>query len=128
MQNLNDNNFYLYAAANYTSMHHDTEEFNEELKRFKYLKRLFFRYAENGELRERLILNHLITLYNIFEYRAVTRMLFLKIDYRHWSILKTFLIYLSYMPDIIYEIDEHDVIKSSDIPVDVNIVRILRKL
>src|SRR6056300_194396 len=116
--NLNDSNFYLYAAANYNSVYYDEEEFNEELKRFKYLKRLFTRYHESSILKERLILNHIITLYNVFDYKAVTRMLFLKIEERHWQILKTFLVYLSYMPDMLYDIGKHEIIRSSDIVID----------
>ena len=66
MTPLNDSNFTLYAAANYTNTCYDTEEFYDDIKRFKYLKRLFSRYQDNDDLKERLILNHLITLYNVF--------------------------------------------------------------
>ena len=65
MQQLDDSNFMLYAAANYDNPQlYDTDEFYDDLKRFKYLKRLFNRYKETGELKERLILNHLIVIYN----------------------------------------------------------------
>ena len=97
MTPLNESNFLLYAAANYTNTLYDTEEFYDDLNRFKYLKRLFSRYQEKGELKERLILNHIITLYNVFHHTAATRMLFYKIDERHYSILKTFLIFLQYL-------------------------------
>ena len=126
--NLNESNFNLYAAANYTSVYYADEEFEEEIKRFKYLKRLFTRYHESGELKERLILNHLITLYNVFEYQAVTRMLFLKIEEKHWPILKTFLIYMSYMPDYIYDVGNKEIIRSSDIVIDAVIANKLREI
>ena len=67
MQQLDDSNFMLYAAANYDNPQcYDTDEFYDDLKRFKYLKRLLNRYKETGELKERLILNHLTVIYNVF--------------------------------------------------------------
>src|SRR6056300_1272600 len=105
MTPLNESNFLLYAAANYTNTVYDIDEFNDDLKRFKYLKRLFSRYSEKGELKERMILNHIITLYNVFRSEAATRMLFYKIDEEHWDILKTFLLFLHYMPNIISDIE-----------------------
>lgn len=127
MNALNDSNFILYGAANYINVCYDTEEFYDDLKRLKYLKRLFSRYLEKGELKERLILNHLITLYNVFNHDAITRMLFFKIEKKHWPILKTFLLFLSHMPDLVYSIEtENNHIKSADITIDINIVNILR--
>jgi hypothetical protein len=130
MNVLNESNFMLYAAANYVnSVCYDTEEFYDDLKRFKYLKRLFSRYYDKNVLKERLILNHLITLYNVFEHSATTRMLFYKIDRKHWPILKTFLLFLGYMPDVIYNIEEKDQnIISVDIPIDIKITSVLRKI
>jgi hypothetical protein len=129
MKVLSDSNFLLYAAANYTSVCYDTEEFYDDLKRFKYLKRLFSRYQENNELKERLILNHLITIYNVFHPTAATRMLFFKTEEKHWIILKTFLLFLNYMPDVIYDIHyENNHIHSDRIDVDIHIVKLLRDL
>lgn len=130
MKVLNDSNFLLYAAANYTNPSvYDTVEFYEDLNRFKYVKKLFYRYHERGELRERLILNHLITLYNIFEPSANTRMLFYRIDEEHWTSLKTFLLFLNFMPDVVYHIGEEGKnILSSDISIDLNIATTLRKI
>jgi hypothetical protein len=129
MTPLNESNFLLYAAANYTNTVYDIEEFNDDLKRFKYLKRLFSRYSEKGELKERLILNHIITLYNVFRSEAATRMLFYKIDEEHWDILKTFLLFLHYMPNIINDIEyEGCHIRSDMIKVDMKIADILRSL
>jgi hypothetical protein len=129
MTPLNESNFLLYAAANYTNTVYDTEEFYDDLKRFKYLKRLFSRYIEKSELKERLILNHIITLYNVFEPNAATRMLFYKIGEDHWELLKTFLIFLQYMPNVIYDIEyEGCHIKSDMISVDLKIAEVLRNI
>lgn len=128
IERLDDNNFILFAAKHYDNPQcHDTVEFYDDLKRFKYLKRLFGKYQESGELRERLILNHLIILYNVFGDNA-TRMLFLKLN-DYYPYLKPFLVLLGYMPDKVTNIGEEGiVIYSSDIPMDQNIVNVLRKI
>lgn len=129
MTPLNDSNFILYAAANYINVCYDTEEFYDDLKRFKYLKRLFSRYQENNDLKERLVLNHLITIYNVFNHEAATRMLFYKTEERHWAILKTFLIFLQYMPAVVRNIEyAENHIKSDMIPIDLEIANTLRNL
>ena len=129
MKKLDDSNFLLYAAANYENTQcYDTEEFYEDLNRFKYLKRLFSRYYLKDELKERLILNHLVTLYNVFEFRANTRMLFFKTEEKHWPILKSFLVYLNYMPTMIYNIGEFGDIHSDEIPMEHTVVNALRKI
>ena len=129
VKNLNDENFFLYAASHYENVHcYDTNEFYEDLNRLKYLKRLFSRYYMKDELKERLILNHLITLYNVFDFRAITRILFFKIEDKHWPILKTFLIFLNYMPDVVYSIGEHGDIHTEYIPIDAGIATVLRNL
>lgn len=127
MMDLNDDNFLLYAARSYISPHYISEEFYTDLKRIKYIRRLIQKYNNKGELKERLILNHLILVYNVFETEACTRMLFLKIGDKNFSVLKTFLIYLNYMPPIIRSINGTDVI-SSNILIDNNIANILREL
>ena len=129
MTPLNEKNFLLYAAANYTNTLYDTEEFYDDLKRLKYLKRLFSRYLERGELKERLILNHIITLYNVFQSQAATRMLFYKTEEKHYNILKTFLVFLQYMPEQVESIHfDGNNIRTENISIDVNIANILRKL
>jgi len=129
VKNLNEDNFFLYAAAHYENVNcYDTKEFYEDLNRFKYLKRLFSRYYLKDELKERLILNHLITLYNVFDFRAVTRMLFFRVDDKHWPILKTFLIFLNYMPEVVYNIGEHGDVRTEYIAVDAAIAETLRKI
>lgn len=114
---LTDNNFLLYAMHHYDNIQcHSIEEFEEDLRKFLYLKKLFSRYKNNGELRERLILNHIIVLYNIFG-DAATEMLFFRLK-EYKSELSTFLVYLNRMPDD----------KLIDINIDIDIANALRKI
>ena len=94
-------NFSAYAMKHYDDTQcEDMEDFQEYLLRFRYLKRLLHRYHENGELRERLMLNHLICLFNVFGYDACMRMLEFKIkDDNYWSSIKTMLLYLEYIEE-----------------------------
>lgn len=94
-------NFSAYAMKHYDDPQcEDMEDFQEDLRRFRYLKRLLHRYHENGELRERLMLNHLICLFNVFGYDACMRMLEFKIkDDNYWSSIKTMLLYLEYIEE-----------------------------
>ncbi len=80
-------------------------EFESDIKRIKYLKRLFRRYKITKSVKERLILNHIILLNNVFEPEATARILFYKIDQRDYDVLKTFLMYLNILPDMIYGIN-----------------------
>ncbi len=125
---LNEDNIDLYAAKMYSNPQCiSLEEFNEDMKRIKYLKRLFNRYLTAGELKERLVLNHIIVFYNVFEIEAATRILFLKLSEDMYPILKTFLVYLRYMPDVVRGINDKNVI-SSDIEVIGDIADILRNI
>lgn len=124
---LNDDNFLIYAMKSYTSPHCIMSEFEGDLKRTKYLKKLFRRYKATTELKERLILNHLILLYNVFNVEPATRILFYKIDERDYDILKTFLLYLNYMPTKVLGINGKN-IESSDILINMDIANILRAL
>jgi hypothetical protein len=124
---LNDENFLLYAVKAYNSPHCIMSEFESDLKRTKYLKRLFRRYKATKTLKERLILNHLILLYNVFGAEAATRILFYRVDEVDYDVLKTFLIYLNYMPEAIRGINGKDII-SSDILVDMDVAQILRQI
>ena len=93
---LNEESFIIYAAKSYDMKKAASiEEFNEDLKRFQYLKRLFKRYDEDNELRVRLILNHLIVLYNCFGPMS-TNMLFMKLEGYH-HLLKPFVMFLNYL-------------------------------
>ncbi len=85
---LNDNNFSLFAAKYYNNPNcTDILEFHDDLNRIKYVKRLLKGYSESGELKERLVLNHLITLYNVFDPQACTKMLVFKLP-EHLPVLK----------------------------------------
>ena len=100
LEKLDESNALLYAAKHYDNPQcYDTIEFYDDLKRFQYLKRLFNRYKETGELKERLVINHIIILYNVFG-DAATPLLFYKIDSEFWSIVKTFVIYLGRLPEV----------------------------
>ena len=121
---LSEKTFTLYAAKYYDNPHcFDEVEFEEDLKRFQYLKRLFNKYKETGEIKERLVLNHLIILFNVFPPPACINMLFLKLV-GYYEILKPFLIFLNQMPDRV--IVDTEVIHNSSISLDLNIVRLLR--
>jgi hypothetical protein len=123
---LDNDNYTLYAAKHYDNPTcRSVDEFNEDLTRLIYLKRLFRRYRRTGELRERLILNHLITFYNVFGTEAATRLLFFKIDNDLFDVLKTFLVYLEYLPNSTKNLDGIDIVA---IPLDKAIVDQLRKL
>ena len=123
---LNDDNFLMYAMREYNNMQcTDIEEFYDDLKKIKYIKRLFNVYKNNGQLKERLILNHFIIFYNVFTVQAGTRILFYKIEKDFWPMLKTFLIYLDRMPDKIESI-RGEVILASNIQLDDGIVSRLR--
>ena len=99
-EDLNEENFTLFAIRYYDNPQcTSTEEFYEDLRRFRYLKRLLKRYHNTGELRERLILNHLIILNNVFGVENAIRMLQYKIDDEYWPVVKTCLLYLEYIDE-----------------------------
>ena len=123
---LNEDNFMLYAVKCYTSPHCIMSEFEGDIKRTKYLKRLFRRYKVTKSLKERLILNHIILLNNVFG-TSTARILFYKIDERDYDILKTFLSYLNIMPDKVCGINGKDIF-SGDIPLNKDIVEVLKKI
>jgi hypothetical protein len=124
---LNENNFMMYAMKCYESPNCVMSEFEGDIKRTKYLKRLFRRYKVTKTLKERLILNHIILLNNVFGPEVTSRILFYRIDERDYDILKTFLSYLGIMPEMIWGINGKN-IRSADIPVDMNIAEILRNI
>lgn len=123
---LNDQTFVLFAAKAYDNPNcAGTDEFLEDLSRFKYIKRLFTKYIEGGEMRERLVLNHLIVLYNLFG-DATTPMLFYRLE-GQWQYLKPFLVALDRMPEVLHDIAGNHLVYSSSIPMDQHIVDLLRK-
>ena len=125
---LNSNNYMMYAMKHYENPQClDIEEFYSDLSRIKYLKRLLRRYTATGELKERLILNNIIVLYNVFGIVPATRLLFFRMGDEFHSVLKTFLVYLSVFPEGDNEIEilEADLLS---IPLDKGITEILRKI
>jgi hypothetical protein len=124
---LNDENFMIYAMKCYSAPNCIMSEFEGDIKRTKYLKRLFRRYKTSKSLKERLILNHIILLNNVFGLEATARILFYRIDERDYDILKTFLCYLNIMPEVVLGIKGKN-IYSAEIPVEINIAEILLKI
>ena len=118
-------NILLYAIKAYDKPNCVMSEFAEDMKRFNYLKRLFKRYRKIGEIKEQLILNHIVVLYNVFGSEVATRLLFFKVPKDDYVTLKTYLLFLSCMPDRIKGIKGQDII-SSEISVDMKIAEILR--
>ena len=122
---LTEENYQIYAMQHYDNQEcNSVEDFYEDINRIKYVKRLFRRYVKKDELRERLLINHIVSLSNVFGVEPATRLLFFKIENELWPILKTFLVLLSYMPE---RLKDPEVI-SSDIPLDERIVNTLRKI
>ena len=119
-------NVTMYAMKAYDKPNCIMSEFKEDMKRFNYLKRLFKRYRKVGELREQLVLNHLVVLYNVFGPEVSSRLLFFKVAKDDYSALKTYLIFLSCMPERVKGIKGQDII-SSDIPIDMTIADVLRE-
>ena len=118
-EELNEENFSLYAAKNYNNPQClDIEEFYDDLSRFKYIKRLLRKYQQSGIVQERLILNHIIIIYNVFGVEAANRMIFYKIETELWGVLKTFLVYLNYLPENY----------KSEISIDTYVTSILEKI
>ena len=128
MFDLNDDNFLIYAAKSYDRPHMLQSEFEEDINRLKYIKRLLRKYRQTGEFKERLILNHVIILSNVFGVEAATNMLFFKIDDEDYPILKTILIYLNYLPAHLKVTFHKYYIRQEEIPVDLKIANILRNI
>ena len=125
--NLNSDNFLLYAIKAYDRPNCIMSEFEEDVKRFDYLKRLIYRYREYNDLKERLIINHIIILSNVFGPECAVRMLFYRLDESSYPILKTILLFLNIMPNIVNKINGKH-IYSSDIPLDNHLVTVLRNI
>jgi hypothetical protein len=125
---LNEKNFLLYAMKEYNNPQcTEIEEFNDDLKKIKYIKRLLNQYVSEGVLKERLLLNHIIIFYNVFPPAAATRILFFKIEERFWPILKPFLFYLKLIPEDKIESIMGKEIKTNEILMDQGVIDSLRK-
>lgn len=123
---LTEDNFEFFAIKHYDDPNClGMQEFREDMQRFKYLNRLLNKYEECGEMRENLILNHLVVLYNLLN-DAATNLLFYRIAEKHWPILVPFLIYINRLPREIH-LSSKRTIMDSDIQIDMNIVKLLRE-
>tara|TARA_B100002019_G_scaffold271358_1_gene265703 strand:+ start:1767 stop:2126 length:360 start_codon:yes stop_codon:yes gene_type:complete len=119
MENLTDSTLLLYAAKHYYKpQFSDADEFFEDLKRFKYIKRLVNRYIETDNFPHRLLLNHIIVIFNVFGIKPALNILELRLDEKHWPVIKPILIYLSYIRNDQY----------TGIPMDPYVVDFLRNL
>ena len=123
-EKLNEANFLIYAMHHYDNTQcYSLAEFEDDLKKFLYLKKLLSRYKNNGDLKERLILNHIIVLYNLFG-DATTKLIFYKVEENCWDILVTFLVYLDRMPETLPEYG----IVLSEVILDEKVISTLRKI
>jgi hypothetical protein len=127
MIDLNSETVAIYAIKCYDKPTYIKSELKEDMKHLSYVRRLFRRYHQYGELRERLILNHIMILYNIFGIPAATRLLFYHVRNEDHATLKTFLIFLNYMPDVVMGIRGKN-IRSADLQVDLIVADALRKI
>jgi hypothetical protein len=122
---ITDENFLLYAIKHYNNPScSGMKEFLDDVKRFKYIKRLLRKYKKTGNITEKLVLNHIILLYNVFG-PSVVPLLFFKIEFEHWSQIKTFLVFLNYLPDNYRINNNYD---ETCIPLDDFIINKLRKI
>lgn len=125
---LNDQNFYIYAAKHYDKPNPIQIELDEDLNRIKYVKRLLKKYRCNGECKDRLILNHIIILSNVFGVEATVNMLFFKVDKEDYHVLKTFLIFLKYMPKHFKVTFNNSYLRQEEIQVDLFIAQRLKNI
>ena len=118
---LNEDNYMMFAIKHYENPHAVTQDdFYEDLKRFKWIKRLLKRYQTTGILKSHLLINHFIILYNVFG-EAATPLLFFKIDRELWPVVKTFVVYLGRLP-------EYPRSTLHDIPIDTNCLQDLDQI
>tara|TARA_X000000368_G_scaffold418840_1_gene420293 strand:- start:3597 stop:3977 length:381 start_codon:yes stop_codon:yes gene_type:complete len=124
-ENLNNDNFLIYAIKNYNNPGCEgMSDLEDDLKRFKYVKRLLNRYEKTGVPNERLVINHLIVLYNVFGL-AATKMLFYKLEDKYWINLKTYLVFLNRLP---LETVVSKGMKQDEIPLNDELIKYLRKI
>ena len=127
---LSVDNFFLFCAKHYSNPHcKGVDDFNDDFDHIKYIKRLFNRFEKTGDLRENLIINHFVLLYNVFDSEAMTKILFYKIPESQWSILKPFLIFLNRLPEHISGVLANgNIINTVNIPLNQTIIKKLRKI
>lgn len=128
VEKLTNENFLIYCAKYYDNPQcHSTEEFIEDLRRVKYIKKLVTRYVEHNDLKERLILNHVIILNNVFGAELLCRILLLKMR-NEFKYIKPFLVLLNILPEKVYNVGGEKIIFTDLISMDENLVNILRKI
>ena len=111
---LNQDNWLMFAIQNYNNPQSVTySDFEEDIKKFKYIKRLLNRYRDSGQLSERLILNHLIVIFNVFDIEAGLNILELKLEVDYWNVVKPFLLFLNVIKN-----DEYTNIKMDKLVVE----------
>ena len=114
-----DENYLIVAAKHYSNPQcSSTDEFYADLDRIKYIKRIINRYLETGDLSERLLLNHIIVFCNVFGIEIGVKMMAVKLEYKYWSVIKTFLVFLKY-------IEPADLV---GIDMDRNVIKVLREI
>ena len=128
IEELNHKNFELWSAQHYQNKQYSTlEEFVEDLDRLKHIKKLITKYIERSELRERLILNHIIILNNVFGPEPTCKLLYLKFE-DTFEIIKPFLVYINIIQTKITNVNNKSVIDLDSIGMNSEIVKILRNI
>jgi hypothetical protein len=122
MMDITEDNFLIFAMKSYNSPNCIMAEFESDLKRIKYIKRLIRKYRTSGEIKERLLLNHIIVLANVFGVEASVRILFFKLPESDYPILKPFLLFVNYLPRVVLGINGKNIV-TSDIHIDLDISR-----
>ena len=125
-ENLTDDNVILYAAKAYNKPTAIMSEFEEDFNRILYIKRLLTKYYSTGVLKDRLIINHIVVLYNVFGLEAATRLLFFKLE-EDYEILKPFLIFLNFLPEVVKGIKGRDIL-TLNIKLNEGAIKCLRQL
>lgn len=126
-ERLTEDNFLIYCAKIYDNPQMlKSEEFLEDLDRIKYIKKLITRYTDSRDMKERLILNHIITLHNCFG-PYLAKILYLKLN-KQFQYIKPFLVFIDALPPFMRGVGDEDIVYTDSIPMDINIIRALRKI
>jgi len=128
LTDINDDNFLIYCAKAYSAPRIIQSDFEDEIRRIKYIKRLLRKYRETGELKERLLLNHIIILANVFSPKISVNILFFKLEEQDFPVIKSILLFLNYLPEILEYTYNGKYINLSSIPLDDKVVKLLREL
>ena len=126
-ENLTDANIMLYAAKEYEKPNAVMSEFEEDFNRILYIKRLLTKYYTTDVLKDRLIMNHIVVLYNVFGIEAGTRLLFAKLEEKDYEVIKPFLILLNFLPKVVKGINGKDY-NTDEIKLDERAIECLRSL